>query len=965
MSFVPAGIDLQIKTDQYDAAMRSVVSDAGRVDGALDGIVDAANRAERALNDIDGAISVRADVNDQELRDALDIRNDLDTDASMKVNVSDSELTAARRVHQDVDQDADMTVNVDRGQLDAVVDIVTNLVTNPVTIAVGVAGAGVGAVSGLAGAVGVGAMIEMDTALQRIEGTTNRMIPQAEQLIIDLYTDAWGDSRTAIADVITQAANLRIANEDLEDAIQSAFDISNLGIGETDEALRTMDTMVKNNLAPNFRAAADIIVTGFQNGANRGDDLLDTFNEYGSSFKELGLTGEEALAIINSGLDAGVDNSDRIADAVREIRIRLGEIGENETIANAFTQLDSLSDVDLAGLLDAYNAGEVSGGEFFNGFFTAIRDAQAADPEAAHTATVALVGTIAEDFGTETIAQLSPKWDETWGVLEGRAEQASSTVNNNLARALTGLARTLEQEFIDVLNNVVDVDALIERAKEAISVFSAELQAGSTISEAAAIALEIDPASIQRIESVFGNIGIVLAQAIATALEVLGQGDAADALMRSIRPAIENQLVFDLQVAQSPEDIRDIVQLGLSRGIEAAEVGQLIGQSLEEMLTSGDIAGAEQLVSTLEEMASVPIRVMGVEFAPGTSRDEIRTRFPSVFGDDEIESQIDQGFAAIDILGEIDQSGFAERIDQAVADMEQAWIDAVNTADFETAVQQAISLDDPALWRATFDAAVSAGLPDVAQMIADEMATQGVEGADGLETVADAMVAKMRADFSSAVEQGDLALARELAEQLGDEELLNALDAVVEGFNELILAGSTTTGEVGAAAEDMTVDVNNMGDNTRFVLDNNAGHWEIWSQRADGSIRVVTGRVDDLQEKVNGLLASMQEINETPVSSSVPEAAPAGQRQMGGVFEADRAYQFHADEIAMFEQGGSVINAATSRELMTALSSLGLGGGGSQVVNNYVTINQSNHARTQAQAAGIGLQTYRMVRGYT
>ena len=50
-----------------------------------------------------------------------------------------------------------------------------------------------------------------------------------------------------------------------------------------------------------------------EEGLNKGDDLTDTIKEYGNEMVLMGLTADEVLMGLNAGLEAGADNTDRIA----------------------------------------------------------------------------------------------------------------------------------------------------------------------------------------------------------------------------------------------------------------------------------------------------------------------------------------------------------------------------------------------------------------------------------------------------------------------------------------------------------------------------------------------------------------------------------------------------------------------------------------------------------------------------
>ncbi len=111
-------------------------------------------------------------------------------------NADDAELREAKRIKDDLDGTVNTRINSDDSALD---DIKAKLEAIQNLSVINIAIQGAGFLSGAQELPIVSSLIEMDGALQRIEGTTGRMIPEAEHLITDLYTNAWGESRQAIA----------------------------------------------------------------------------------------------------------------------------------------------------------------------------------------------------------------------------------------------------------------------------------------------------------------------------------------------------------------------------------------------------------------------------------------------------------------------------------------------------------------------------------------------------------------------------------------------------------------------------------------------------------------------------------------------------------------------------------------------------------------------------------------------
>lgn len=543
------------------------------VDFETQGVSDAINDAERIEKAISG----------------------LDATVDVGVTVDESELDFATRAVSDMDgARPKVTPEVDDKELQDAKGIVDYLKD----FAVGgtVAGIATGGVGLLLGASGVGGLLEIDDALASIEGRTGRMIPGAEQLISDLYTNGWGESRQQIADTIVSATNLGIAQDDLAEATEAAFQVASISGYDTSEVLRSMDSLVKNGLAPNFSSAADIITVGLQNGGDRGQDLLDTLNEYGTTFSELGISGEEALSIITSGTQAGIDNSDRLADAVRETGIRLSEIGTDENIANAFTQLDSLSDVDLQGLFDAYQAGTISGGEFFNGFFTALSDANAVDPQAAQGLANTLVGTQAEDFGIGALSQISTT---LFGDIEGAAETAGNAVSNTLSQKIDLAVRNINQSIVDWLaSDAINLDDFLANLETGINDAIVVLQNGGSIEDAISVGLKplgFDD-EFQKLESIFGSLIINFLEVVASVQDLLGKDSSAT--RAEVTRLGTQQLEFDLQL-QNPEDIAAALEAANARGVDNETVSQLVNNAVSAAIDQGNFDQAQTIIGGL------------------------------------------------------------------------------------------------------------------------------------------------------------------------------------------------------------------------------------------------------------------------------------------------------------------------------------------------------------------------------
>lgn len=764
-------------------------------------------------------------------------------------------------------------------------------------------------------------LIEMDTALGTLEATTGRLIPGAETLIKDLYTNAWGESVTEISKVIGTAQQLGVTQQNLQSAVEQAFIIEALGIADADEALRRMDTMVKNGLVPTFEDAANIIVTGFQTGANKGDDLLDTFNEYGSTFKTLGLTAQDALAFINSGLAVGVDNSDRIADALRETGIRLAEMGTNESIANAFEQLDELSDIDLTGMFADFQAGDIDGGQFYTAFFQALEDAAQQDQTKAKELAATLVGTIAEDFGIEAITQLSGEWEPVWGAIDDRAQQAAKSVNDNLGTAITELTRTIETDLVDSLNTALDLDGLVDKAKLAIQRLAAALREGKGFGEALEIALEMPGLAerINQLESALANFIIDFLSAIATVGEALGAD--VTGIRETVARFSVGQLEFDLQNVP-PEQMRDAIERAMARGVDGAELHNAIGNAIGAELERGDIGAAQAIADSLKASMDVSLVRPLIEVAGG--------------------------------------------VDEAIAKVQQQ-LDLANVAKISPLTGGAANAQIELLENQMRSLQLIAG--------EDELFNPEVYDLQIMD-----FVAGLRTQLAEAMAAGDIEQAAGFSGQLLGMDLGQALDEQMVGaeggniFTNIAQHMQGLSGEIKDFSDQTTFDTEEVTDAMKDLGEQTVTTSEVGSAGVETLYSTITSdkgvlgqerlrsmakRFDAVADSIKGALEQISKAEDQVGSGAIEGAAVGGLRGPGAIMTGETGR-----ELVFTDERVGILNNQTTERLFAAMSQV-MGSGGSTTMNNQRTVNYSPiiNVQNQAQAALFGGHALDQLRG--
>lgn len=82
--------------------------------------------------------------------------------------------------------------------------------------------------------------------------------------------------------------------------------------------------------------AFNLVASGYQNNLNYSGDFTDTLNEYAPLFAEAGYSANDMLSILENGMKNGAMNTDKTADAVKEMQVRLGD-GSLEKVMENFS----------------------------------------------------------------------------------------------------------------------------------------------------------------------------------------------------------------------------------------------------------------------------------------------------------------------------------------------------------------------------------------------------------------------------------------------------------------------------------------------------------------------------------------------------------------------------------------------------------------------------------------------------
>lgn len=243
-----------------------------------------------------------------------------------------------------------------------------------------------------------------------------------------------------------------LVNEDATTAEieQVGASLSNLAMVAEDEVgnvSNAVKQMIRNGLVKNVTEGMDLLTRGVQKGVNKSGDLFDTFNEYGTQFRQLGLDGATSMGLMNQAIKAGARDADTAADALKEFAIRA--IDGSTTSAAGFKALG----LDAAGMTAQIAKG---GDNASAGLGTVLEKLKAiSDPVKRNAAAVALFGTKAEDLG-QALYAMDPKTAAAGlGQVAGAAQKAGDTLENSAGAKMEAFKRQAQAALVTQLAKAI------------------------------------------------------------------------------------------------------------------------------------------------------------------------------------------------------------------------------------------------------------------------------------------------------------------------------------------------------------------------------------------------------------------------------------------------------------------------------------------------------------------------------
>ncbi|MEU8264911.1 phage tail tape measure protein [Micromonospora sp. NPDC048999] len=304
--------------------------------------------------------------------------------------------------------------------------------------------------------VGIGDTLEQS----KLQGVLAAQLGAGPELAGDLgklsgqvYAAGFGEDMPAVTSAIRSAAQQGLidmgnaADAASQSTVKSLLTVATVVEEETDRVSAAVTTMLQTGLAGSAEEAMDLLVKATQIGVNKAGDLMDTFEEYSTLFRSLGLDGQHAIGLLSQGLQAGARNADQVADGLKELGIRA--IDGSEAAREAYKLLGLDADRMTAKIAQ----GGPAAAEGMNQILDGLRAMK--DPVDQNTAGVGLLGTKWEDMRDAVLAlDLNTAAAQMDG-FTGATKAAGDTIQETAGQKLDRFKRAAKQALVDKLAEAV------------------------------------------------------------------------------------------------------------------------------------------------------------------------------------------------------------------------------------------------------------------------------------------------------------------------------------------------------------------------------------------------------------------------------------------------------------------------------------------------------------------------------
>lgn len=285
------------------------------------------------------------------------------------------------------------------------------------------------------GAAGINAANDINTAQSEIQAAFGLTVSEAENLnqaMEDVFADGMvgsiDEAKEAVVQIINQFPELKNQSSDaIQSMTEKALILEKLFDADMDETLRGANSLM-TTYGFSGEEAMDLITVATQNGLDKTHELGDNLAEYAPLFADSGYSAEEMFAILESGLDGGAYNLDKVNDLVKEFGIRMSD----GTVESAVADLGG----NFQGLFSEIEEGGLTNQEAFQMLASEITNLGSEQEKVA--AISAIFGSQGEDAGYKvieamqqantTLAENKTAYEEAGGASSKLKDEVKETV---------------------------------------------------------------------------------------------------------------------------------------------------------------------------------------------------------------------------------------------------------------------------------------------------------------------------------------------------------------------------------------------------------------------------------------------------------------------------------------------------------------------------------------------------------
>jgi TP901 family phage tail tape measure protein len=269
-----------------------------------------------------------------------------------------------------------------------------------------------------------------------------------------VYARGFGQSLEEVNETLRGVLGSGLIDEDatnaeIESVTVKAQALADVFGQDVTQTARAAGQMVRTGLAKDSAEAFDIITRGFQQTGDQAGDLLDTFSEYSTQFRKLGLDGTTATGLLSQGLKAGARDLDIVADALKEFSIRA--VDGSKSTSEGFKALG----LDAAAMGTQIGKGGESAKAGLDTVLDKLREID--DPVKRSQVAVQLFGTQAEDLGDALFALDPSKAAKGLGDVAGAADKLGQTVEQSASQKLEAFKRKAQEALVAKLSEAIPV----------------------------------------------------------------------------------------------------------------------------------------------------------------------------------------------------------------------------------------------------------------------------------------------------------------------------------------------------------------------------------------------------------------------------------------------------------------------------------------------------------------------------